>query len=424
MSNETAPSAPIDPSALSNKQAKVMKYLPMGTAALSVTGSLLILTTIFRNNPEIFDNVSCGLWSRMCGGCCGAGSPHHEQKESRGNSSLSRHTSASLRPRRKRPPIVYLRIMVAMSLYDAMYSIFSALTGTSLHPVSSGVVGAHGTVESCSMQGFFVNWGFGSFAYGAGLSLYYVMAIRYNVRDDILAKYLEPLIHGTIFAFFFGGAVVGVSLGLFNTNGAICWVSEYPDGCHGAECARAEHAKLARILMIMLPSCISVLVILISLGLVAQAVWRQRARMRQQRQRLKQYGTESTLFFGGNASMNASAAAASMRPVPTQLETVFETADSSPAPSKAGKLENAAQRPSSSLRQFGKPKGASSSLLERHADQVVYQCLFYSLTFVNSIGWTNIVYGLSLTRYDARLLTDLFWVSLCTVSRCSSPSSV
>jgi hypothetical protein len=418
MSNETATSAPIDPSALSNKQALVIKYLPMGTAALSVMGSLLILTTIFRNNPEIFDKLRCGLWSWM------RGSPLNEREESRGNSSLSRFSSESLRPRRKRPPIVYLRIMVAMSLYDAMYSIFSALTGTSLHPVTSGVVGAHGTVESCSMQGFFVNWGFGSFAYGAGLSLYYVMAIRYNVRDDILAKYLEPMVHATIFAFFFGGAVVGVSLGLFNTNGAICWVSEYPDGCRGAECVRAEHAKLARILMILLPSCISVLVILISLGLVAQAVWRQRARMRQQRLRLKQYGRESTLFFGGrsNMPMEASAPAASMRPAPTQLETVFETVDSSPAPGKAGKPENAAQRPLSSLRQL--PRGASSSLLERHADQVVYQCLFYSLTFVNSIGWTNIVYGLSLTRYDARLLTDLFWVSLCTVSRCSSPSSV
>jgi hypothetical protein len=404
MSNETATSAPIDPSALSNRRALVIKYLPMGPAALSVMGSLLILTTIFRNNPEIFDNVRCGLWSRM------RGSPPNEREESRGSGSLSRFSSESIRPRRKRPPIVYLRIMVAMSLLDAMYSIFSTLTGTSLHPVTSGVVDAHGTMETCSMQGFFVHWGFGSFAYGAGLSLYYVMAIRYNVRDDILARYLEPLVHGTIFAFFFGGAVVGVSLGLFNTNGAICWVSEYPFGCRGAECIRARHSKLAIILMIILPSCITVLVILISLGLVAQAVWRQRARMRQQRLRLKQYGRESTLFFGGNASMDASAAAASMRPVPTQLETVFETADSSSAPNKADKRENAAQQPSYSLRQL--PRGASSSLLERHADQVVYQCLFYSLTFVNSIGWSNVVYGLAISGYGARLVTDLYWVSL------------
>jgi hypothetical protein len=422
MSNETISTAPPDPPRLTDAQAAVLKYLPMVPGSLSVIGSILILITIFRNNPDIFHQMSLGLWSRLRCGCCAAGSSHHEQEESREGSSsnLDRHTSESLRLRHKRRPLVYLRIMVAMSLYDALYSIFSSLTGTLFHPVSLGVVDAHGTVESCSMQGFFVQWGFGSFSYGAGLSLYYVMAIRYNVRDDVLAKYLEPLIHGTIFVFFFGTAVVGVSLGLFNTNGSICWISESPFGCslvEGLPCTRAQHAKLAIILMVTLPSCISGLVILISLGLVAQSVWQQRNRMRTQRLRLNKYGRASVLFFGNrsNTSTEASGPATNTWSASKPLESVVEAEDTSPQLSDGKVPTSTAQLPPASPRQHKKPRSSASSPLERHADQVVVQCFLYCLTFVNSIGWTNATYGLVITNEIGRVVTDLYWVSLWSV---------
>jgi hypothetical protein len=407
MNNETTSSAPPEPPTLNHVQAAAVKYLPIAPGGLSVIGSILILITIFRNNPDVFRNVSCEFCSRM--------RSHHERDESRERGSNSdRHTSRSLRQRRNRRPDVYLRIMVAMSLYDALYSIFSSLTGTSLHPKSMGVVGARGTVESCSMQGFFVQWGFGSFAYGAGLSLYYVMAIRYNVSDDILAKYLEPLIHGTIFVFFFGSAVVGVSLGLFNSNTAICWISEYPYGCNlveGLPCLRAPNPRLAILLMVTLPSCISVLVILISLGLVAQAVWQQRARMREHRLRLANYERASVLYFGNrsNSSIEASTPITNTRPASTQLEAVIEADDSSPSLKSKDSATNITQKPP---RRNGKLNSSSAITLERHADQVVIQCFLYCLTFLNSIGWVNVVYGLVITGQLSRVVSDLYWVSL------------
>ena len=98
-------------------------------------------------------------------------------------------------------------------------------------PKELGYMGAHGNTQTCSAQAFFTQLGLGSFCYSQMLMLYFVLVIRYNTRETVMERRVEPFMHLVPIAFYLGSAIAGLVLGVFNPSGNSCWVGTYPPGC-------------------------------------------------------------------------------------------------------------------------------------------------------------------------------------------------
>jgi hypothetical protein len=108
-------------------------YLPVVTGALSLVGSSLIILSIFRARAAAVRRNSSSADLRR--------------------SSLFRHR------RRGQASHVYQRIMIAMSVHDIVYTLFSAMLGLLFRPPE--LDRGHGTRFTCTLQGFFIQWGMG-----------------------------------------------------------------------------------------------------------------------------------------------------------------------------------------------------------------------------------------------------------------------
>jgi hypothetical protein len=74
-----------------------------------------------------------------------------------------------------------------MSVYDIIYTLFSAMFAGLFNQVELFTRhDGYGARLTCTLQGFFTQWGYGCFAYGAWLSIYNVLTIRYNLREMTL----------------------------------------------------------------------------------------------------------------------------------------------------------------------------------------------------------------------------------------------
>jgi hypothetical protein len=330
-------------------QIYVLMYLPIATGSLSLIGSSLILLSIYR-----------------------------------GRSSPRQRSNSSFRSRSKtQTSNVYHRLVGVMSVYDIVYTLFSSMFAGLLNPEETFTRhDGYGTRFTCSLQGFFLQWGYGCFTYGAWLSVYYVSTIRYNVTEATLARYMEPAAHSTVFFFYFGTALIASSIGLMNPSPhAQCWTLPYPLSCihYDVPCVRGAHYKKAILWMVLLPSCLSVLVILICLVMVVDTVWQQRNIVRAQQKRLAQH-QESIMTAGPSASL-------AFQPTPATHE-----------PQSIGHLEQ---------NQSATPTVTSS--MDRLTNEVIGQCLFYGCTFVNSVLWINVTAGYALTSNKSK--RDIYWVS-------------
>jgi hypothetical protein len=360
--NDAAVDATTEPPAAafpmpSKLRINALMYLPVATGCLSLIGSSLILLSIYR---------------------------------SRINQQPSSHSKRQTSP-------VYHRILGVMSVYDIVYTLFSSMFGVLFLPHESLTYRrGHGTRFTCTLQGFFIQWGFGCFAYGAWLSVYYVLTIRYNLPEATLARYVEPMIHASVFLFYFGTALIASAVGLMNPTGsAVCWIIPYPNSCtyDGVPCVRGANYKQAILSMILVPSCFSVVVILVCLAIVALTVWQQRNIVRQQRQRLALHTGRSftdacqstiTMLQGTDSSFAIPSGVIAGEPEPQPQQT------SRPAPAASGN------------------QAKLTSSVDRLTNEAIGQCIFSGCTFVNSVIWINLVYGYFIEGNSAG--KDLYWV--------------
>lgn len=123
----------------------------------------------------------------------------------------------------------HLRLLLAMSIYDLLYSIPKALTFL-LAPTGYGVPGAQGNMTTCRMQGFFIQLAHATGSYNSLLSFYYWLSICRGMTVSTWNRY-EPFLHILIFVVFFGLASVGVAIKLYNPAWSWCYIASYPPGC-------------------------------------------------------------------------------------------------------------------------------------------------------------------------------------------------
>jgi len=131
----------------------------------------------------------------------------------------------------------YRRILFIMSAVDTVNSIRIAL-GPFLVPTQSRRIWAIGNAQTCRLLGITTQLIMPSFMYYCFLSIYFMLHIRYNVRDRYFGRYIEPFIHafGVVYAVI--PSIVFVALNLIGENnfGNGCWINPNPSSGCGTEC--------------------------------------------------------------------------------------------------------------------------------------------------------------------------------------------
>ena len=107
-----------------------------------------------------------------------------------------------------------------------------------------GVWGAAGTTGTCTAQGFFTQFSFGSGMYNCALAVYYLLVIRHGWTEDHFRnrKWVQLLmLAGPAFYVLLTG-FIGLALDLFNSAMLWCYYANYPAGCSSSGCADENSA--------------------------------------------------------------------------------------------------------------------------------------------------------------------------------------
>lgn len=148
----------------------------------------------------------------------------------------------------KRETNTYHRLLLGMSILDIPFSLSKALATLPV-PADTGAIGAMGTPATCAAAGAFAQWGSIPPIYMASLSIYFMLKIRYNVSDSVMAKRYELFLHGAPWFICFVTCVVGLALEVFNPTVQPelgCWIGGYPHFCTilpWMECIRGQVFK-------------------------------------------------------------------------------------------------------------------------------------------------------------------------------------
>ena len=135
----------------------------------------------------------------------------------------------------------YRRILFVLSIFDILNTI-SICLGPFLFPKGSFSWStgsqrkyAVGTEATCVAIGFINQLSYvPSFSYYGVSSLYYLLRIRYGVRDEYFGRYIEPMLHTFFIGYNFILAIIFAYLGLLGDPGYGfgCWIAPNPDiGC-------------------------------------------------------------------------------------------------------------------------------------------------------------------------------------------------
>jgi hypothetical protein len=113
---------------------------------------------------------------------------------------------------------------------------------------TSEFYGARGTVTTCNFAGMFMHLMFGSAGmYSTLLSFYYLLMLRYEMRERCIARYVEPVIHVLALLLPIILGAIAWHLEYFNPMTGMhgwCWLRDAPYECSfhdDGECDRGEH---------------------------------------------------------------------------------------------------------------------------------------------------------------------------------------
>lgn len=146
----------------------------------------------------------------------------------------------------KRTP--YRRILCGFSCFDCPSSLVYPLQSFLLPAETSQRVWAAGNDATCTALGFFMQLFFATMFYNGMLSFYFLLVVRFGVREEVLARRYEPWMHGLAIGWPLVTALVGLGMGLYHefdvANG--CWITEYPEGCdHVGSVVECQSATIA-----------------------------------------------------------------------------------------------------------------------------------------------------------------------------------
>ncbi|CAJ1962358.1 unnamed protein product [Cylindrotheca closterium] len=146
---------------------------------------------------------------------------------------------------RKKSP--YRRLLLALSVCDIIAT--SAFV-TSPFLTTAGLkhtfVWSFGNPTSCAVQGAITQFSVAAQLYSCCLSFYFLLTIRYGMRETTFEKRLEKIMHFVVITFALGAATTGLVTGMFYPShvGPGCWWSHPPEGdiCANDSCGAEKMA--------------------------------------------------------------------------------------------------------------------------------------------------------------------------------------
>jgi hypothetical protein len=204
------------------------------------------------------------------------------------------------------------RILFALSVCDII-STLSWLSEPYLmaSDAINSYVWTFGNDATCTVLGFLAQFSITSHLYSAALSVYFLLTIRFGVREATFAKKYERWMHVVIILFGLGTAITGVVMGMFHVShvGPGCWVSHPPEGdvCANDSCGAEKMAWIfAGIPTLLVLVCIAVNNLLLYCHVRATVVQGQKRALESEK-RLSIYNKdESQILRNDSTKQNAS----------------------------------------------------------------------------------------------------------------------
>ena len=179
----------------------------------------------------------------------------------------------------------YHRIIFAVSLSDIITS-FAVAVSTMPMPSNTREVYPFfkgkmiGNTQTCAVQAFAYIFGFNlTFNASLALSLFYLCKIRYNMRDEILRRYVEPFFLVSGLTFSFAGPIMLYQKQLYNPVPFVSWCNfgDYPYGCFlddDIECIRGgDSSGFYQARGVFIGSIIGVSIHVVSMFLIVLSVY-------------------------------------------------------------------------------------------------------------------------------------------------------
>jgi hypothetical protein len=116
----------------------------------------------------------------------------------------------------------YHRLLLGISIVDMSSGFWLGLSTWPI-PAESTVLWSVGNDRTCTLQGFFTNFGITSSFYNASLTLYFLLVVRYGWKEHEIRK-IEPYLHAIPLLWGFGTSFAGLGLGTFGNAILWCWI--------------------------------------------------------------------------------------------------------------------------------------------------------------------------------------------------------
>ncbi len=139
---------------------------------------------------------------------------------------------------------VYHRILLAYSVFDILCSFNYVLSSVVVPRNTPGVWGAIGNIATCEASGFVTQFTFSLGVYGTFICVYYVLVLKYNIREATIARKIEPIVH--FVAIFFPLALGCVMLHKNMYNPANIFAGWCFMNCYPMDCLRREEIECQR----------------------------------------------------------------------------------------------------------------------------------------------------------------------------------
>ena len=386
---------------LSTAQINLLRWLPKAASILSLGGSTLTLISIGRVHYTASPTTS----------------------------SSSPITTRETKTRTN----FYHRLLACISICDVLLSIFYLLGSLPVPRAdddetleSYAIRNARGNWTTCTFQGTLFQLGIGEFYYAACLSIYYVLVIRFNVKERFLVRWIEPAMHAVVAPIFVGIAILGAAVGVYNPMPVVntCVLVAYPYSCEEhPPCTRGpDRASRYNLWMNIVPGLVLMLTVILCLAVVMWTVWQQHRR-------------HVRFLSCNNAHVMERTGSSMIQSTPEQQEPqsqqITESSASFSSASRLGRIwrndsqgQEQQHHEQQQQRQHHHPttRAPNSEQIARHTTQthrVLWQCFLYGVNYINSTIWLSI-YGIIVIRgHGDRAFDELLWMTM--ISRATAP---
>jgi hypothetical protein len=117
--------------------------------------------------------------------------------------------------------IVTSDIACVYSAVDVICSFNLALSSLVVPRETPGVWGARGTQGTCEASGFVSQFSHSLGLYAAFLCLYYVLILRFGVREESISRRLQPFLHSFAFGYPLIFAIIMLVKDMYNPSNVV-----------------------------------------------------------------------------------------------------------------------------------------------------------------------------------------------------------